>query len=256
MMTPVWPYVGPGVILKILNFLGFPRNFIFCKTGPKVFAYFTGVLSHYWGIIIHQTKPDSSGYQEVKGFWNPSTYSWEKAYFTNVRNFGTHCSLHLLAEYCIVKPGAWSNRNASLVDLGWGVVDTRGCQRKVWEFFIHCMLSTIIADFDWMITFFLPRGVRISFRQDPVMLSDLPRDRIQALSGGKCLSKRAPRPMFSSLRPTNMFAGTADVWDVKEASLSCRVTSFPRSIEFWQPLRSSFTIAVARWGEWQGGRGG
>ena len=91
MITPVWPYVGLGVILKILNFLGFPGNFIFCKTGPKVFAYFTGVLSHYWGIIIHQTKPDSSGYQKVKGFWDPSTYSWEKGYFTCLRNFGTHC---------------------------------------------------------------------------------------------------------------------------------------------------------------------
>ena len=92
-ITSVWSLdiFGFGVILKILNFLGFPGNFIFCKTGPKVFAYFTGVLSHYWGIIIHQTKPDSSGYQEVKGFWDPSTYSWEKAYFTNVRNFGTHC---------------------------------------------------------------------------------------------------------------------------------------------------------------------
>ena len=92
MMTPVWPYVGLGVILKILNFLGFPGNFIFCKTGPKVFAYFTGVLSHYWGIIIHQNKPTSIGYQEVKGFGDPSTYSWEKGYFTFLRNFGKHCT--------------------------------------------------------------------------------------------------------------------------------------------------------------------
>ena len=97
MMTPVWPYVGPGVILKILNFLGFPRNFIFCKTGLKVFAYFTGVFSHYWGIIIHQTKPTSSGYQEVKGFWDPSTYSWENGYITILGNFGTHCRFREIA---------------------------------------------------------------------------------------------------------------------------------------------------------------
>ena len=44
--------------------------------------------------LIHQIKPDSSGYQEVKGFWDPSPYSWEKAYFTNVRNFGTHCKTY------------------------------------------------------------------------------------------------------------------------------------------------------------------
>ena len=75
MMTPVWPCVRLGVILKILNFLGLPGNFIFCKTDPKVFANFTEVLSHYWGIILHQTKPDGSGYQEINGFWDPSTYS-------------------------------------------------------------------------------------------------------------------------------------------------------------------------------------
>ena len=102
MMTPVWPYVGRGVILKILNFLGFPRNFIFCKTGPKVFAYFTGVLSHYWGIIIHQTKPTSSGYQEVKGFWDPSTYSWENGYITILGNFGTHCRTHFFGQLCTI----------------------------------------------------------------------------------------------------------------------------------------------------------
>ena len=32
-------------------------------------------------------------YLEVKGFWDPSTYSLEKGYLGILRNFGTHCRL-------------------------------------------------------------------------------------------------------------------------------------------------------------------
>ena len=64
----------------------------------------------------HQIKPDSKGYQEVKEFWDPSTYSREKRYFTFVRNFGTHCSkrcahpqlsdkhMHMQTRMCYVPP--------------------------------------------------------------------------------------------------------------------------------------------------------
>ena len=43
-------------------------------------------------LIIYQIKSTHMDYLEVKGFWDPSTYSWEKGYITCVRNFGTHCS--------------------------------------------------------------------------------------------------------------------------------------------------------------------
>ena len=42
-------------------------------------------------LIIYQIKSTHMDYLEVKGFWDPSTYSWEKGYITCVRNFGTHC---------------------------------------------------------------------------------------------------------------------------------------------------------------------
>ena len=41
--------------------------------------------------FIHQTKPDHVGYQEAKGFYDPSTFSWEKGYITFLGNFWTPC---------------------------------------------------------------------------------------------------------------------------------------------------------------------
>ena len=43
--------------------------------------------------FIHQNKPDHVGYQEAKGFYDPSTYSWEKGCITCLGNFWTPCSL-------------------------------------------------------------------------------------------------------------------------------------------------------------------
>ena len=43
-----------------------------------------------WHIIYH-TKPTQGGYLEVKGFQDPSTYSWEKYHITIQSNFWTHC---------------------------------------------------------------------------------------------------------------------------------------------------------------------
>ena len=46
--------------------------------------------------FIHQNKPDHVGYQEAKGFYDPSTYSWEKGCITCLGNYGTHCRCNLL----------------------------------------------------------------------------------------------------------------------------------------------------------------
>ena len=42
--------------------------------------------------VIHHTKPTQGGYLEVKGFQDPSMYSWEKYHFTIQSNFWTHCT--------------------------------------------------------------------------------------------------------------------------------------------------------------------
>ena len=48
----------------------------------------------HWGPPCHficQIKSTNMGYQEVKGFWDSSTYSWEKQGVTISGNFWTHC---------------------------------------------------------------------------------------------------------------------------------------------------------------------
>ena len=51
--------------------------------------------------VIHQIKSTHMDYLELKGFWNPSTYSWEKWGVRCHTNFGTHCRRSRgLVNYC------------------------------------------------------------------------------------------------------------------------------------------------------------
>ena len=50
------------------------------------------LLSYHF---IHQNKPDHVGYQEAKGFYDPSTYCGEKGCITCLGNFWTPCRLNL-----------------------------------------------------------------------------------------------------------------------------------------------------------------
>ena len=58
--------------------------------------------------FIHQNKPDHVGYQEAKGFYDPSTYSWEKGCITCLRNFWTPCTYILPNS---TKPRCATNRS-------------------------------------------------------------------------------------------------------------------------------------------------
>ena len=72
--------------------------------------------------FIHQNKPDHVGYQEAKGFYHPSTYSWEKGCITCLRNFWTPCrrkdmlpavspreSLHCMTQHRVAR-ASWTLR--------------------------------------------------------------------------------------------------------------------------------------------------
>ena len=52
------------------------------------------------------------GYQKPKGFWDPSTYSWEKMHICFEGNFGTHCrKAYFPCLTLAVLPNAWRNTN-------------------------------------------------------------------------------------------------------------------------------------------------
>ena len=58
--------------------------------------------------FIHQNKPDHVGYQEAKGFYDPSTYSWEKGCITCLRNFWIPCSNKMVTQICLFLQDFWN----------------------------------------------------------------------------------------------------------------------------------------------------
>ena len=78
-------YNGGGV------YLWFPGNLFMFKFKSERNQLKLQSLCWILWHFIHQIKPTSRVYQDAKGFWDSSTYSWEKGYLENVRNFWTHC---------------------------------------------------------------------------------------------------------------------------------------------------------------------
>ena len=57
--------------------------------------------------VMHHIKSTLVDYLELKRFWDPSTYSWEKTYITCLPNFWTHCSKQTTSRRIISVFSCW-----------------------------------------------------------------------------------------------------------------------------------------------------
>ena len=74
-----------------LQMLDFLRNLFMLKMKSDFNPIYPRSLKKQSWHVIHQIKSTHMDYLELKGFWNPTTYSQEKWGVRCDTNYGTHC---------------------------------------------------------------------------------------------------------------------------------------------------------------------